>query len=120
MEDSLNAIKKALIVNSNWENGFYPQSLDKEITENIYQSVLPRFDNWKDRFNGLGISVHATWATHITIESIEYHGKYFRAKVHYRIQDHFGLDDSDIKNFFYRQFRIFRIWFVLQRWKDYG
>lgn len=120
MEDSLIHIKRALIEYTNWERGFFPQDLTEEITKGINKSVLPRFNNWKDRINGLGISVHATWATHITLESLEYNGQYFRAKVHYRIQDHFGLDDNDIRNIFYRQFRIFRIWFTLQRWENYG
>ncbi|WP_156324277.1 DUF3289 family protein [Winslowiella iniecta] len=43
-----------------------------------------------------------------------------KQKVHYRIQDHFGLDEDDITDLFYRQFRIFRIWFTLQRWQGYG
>ena len=60
------------------------------------------------------------WATHITLESLEVTGGSFRAKVHYGVQDHFGLDDTDIMNPQYREFRIFRLWFVLQRWKEYG
>ncbi|MCR1565502.1 DUF3289 family protein, partial [Mixta sp.] len=35
-------------------------------------------------------------------------------------QDHFGLDDNDIMKNKFRQFRFFRIWFVLQRHEKYG
>lgn len=30
------------------------------------------------------------------------------------------LDDIDVQNKLFRQFRIFRLWFVLQRWQEYG
>jgi uncharacterized protein (TIGR03034 family) len=66
------------------------------------------------------ITVHDTWATHITLESLEVTGESFRAKVHYRIQDHFGLDDDDVLDPLYREFRIFRLWFTLQRWDECG
>lgn len=34
--------------------------------------------------------------------------------------NHFGLDLYDIKDDFYRKFRFFRIWFFLQRHKDFA
>ncbi|MEZ2604542.1 DUF3289 family protein [Kluyvera intermedia] len=83
-------------------------------------TVLPKFDSLVDCTNGLVITVHDTWATHITLESLEVDGDSYRAKVHYRIQDHFGLDDDDVMNPVFRQFRIIRLWFVLQRWQEYG
>ncbi|XLF25401.1 DUF3289 family protein [Klebsiella pneumoniae] len=73
-----------------------------------------------DKTNGLVITVHDTWSTHITLESLEVTGDSYRAKVHYRVQDHFGLDDADILNPVFHQGRIFRIWFVLQRYVKYG
>lgn len=110
----------------NYEYGFIP--LDKKgklFDENsnfkdLSKAVLPKFDRLIDRTNGLVISVHDTWATHITLESLEVTGNSYRAKVHYRIQDHFGLDDADVQNELFRKFRIFRLWFVLQRWQEYG
>lgn len=35
-------------------------------------------------------------------------------------QDHFGLDDHDIMKNKFRQFKFFRIWFVLQRFEYFG
>lgn len=64
----------------------------------------------------MGISVHDTWATHITLKSLKINGDSYRAVVHYKVQDHFGLDGNDILNIKYRQLRFFRIWFVLQRY----
>lgn len=66
------------------------------------------------------ITVHDTWSTHITLVSLVVSGDSYRATVHYRIQDHFGLDDDDVLNPVYREFRIFRLWFALQRWDQYG
>ncbi|MDE9556488.1 DUF3289 family protein [Xenorhabdus bovienii] len=112
-------IKQALTDNIDWSNGYY--LLDKEylLNDSVMQSKLPIFNNIIDRINGLVISVHDTWATHITLQSLEVNGDRFRATIHYRIQDHFGLDDEDVTDSVYRQFRIFRIWFVLQRWEEY-
>ncbi|WP_119195848.1 DUF3289 family protein, partial [Klebsiella pneumoniae] len=73
-----------------------------------------------DKTTGLVITVHDTWSTHITLESLEVTGDSYRAKVHYRVQDHFGLDDADILNPVFHQGRIFRIWFVQQRYVKYG
>lgn len=82
--------------------------------------MLPEFDRVNDFTSGLVIVVHDTWATHITLESLEVSDDSYRARVHYRIQDHFDLDDADVLNPVYREFRIFRLWFALQRWNEYG
>jgi len=120
MESSLQKIRESLTGYINWNKGYLPQYRASVITDSLRNSFLPKFNNLMDRINGLGISVHDTWATHITLESLEINGPRYRAQVHYRIQDHFGLDDSDITDLFFRQFRIFRIWFTLQRWQGYG
>jgi len=44
----------------------------------------------------------------------------YRAVIHYKTQDHFGLDDEDILKNKYNQFRLFRIWFVLQRYQQFA
>jgi uncharacterized protein (TIGR03034 family) len=36
------------------------------------------------------------------------------------VQDHFGLDDEDIMKWKFKQFRMFRIWFFLQRFSKFG
>lgn len=63
---------------------------------------------------------HDTWATHITVKSLQVDSESYRALVHYRVQDHFGLDDDDIRKIKFNQFRFFRIWFVLQRYNQFG
>lgn len=35
-------------------------------------------------------------------------------------EDHFGLNLVDIRNSLYRDFRFFRIWFLLQRHRDFA
>ncbi|CNK69964.1 conserved hypothetical protein [Yersinia pseudotuberculosis] len=119
-DSSLLVIKKILKEKIDWDNGHYPSTAASLFNDEIKLTVLPRFNRWKDRTNGLGITVHAIHATHITIKSLKVDGDMFYATVHYRSQDHFGLDDTDVLDSFYRQFRIFHIWFVLQRWKGLG
>ena len=119
-ESSLLLIKKALDRNIDWDRKYLPASKKEDIISSIYKSSLPRFDRCRDRFNALGISVHDIYATHITINSLQIAGNRYRAVIHYRAQDHFGLDDNDIGNSFYFQFAVFRIWFVLQHWERFG
>lgn len=68
----------------------------------------------------MGITVHDTWATHITLRSLQIDNNWYRAVVHYKVQDHFGLDRDDILNKKFNQFHLFRIWFVLQRYNQFG
>ena len=91
----------------------------EKLIKNINEIRLPVFNELMDRFNSLGIAVHDTWSTHIHLDSLEINGGRYVAKIRFTIQDHFGLDDNDISNNFYRQFRLFRIWFILQRWEGY-
>jgi len=120
MADSLNKINKAMIKLIDWDEEIYPRKNFFGLEDAVMKSVLPKFNKKADRFNGLTISIHDTWSTQITLESLEIAGDRYKAKLHYRIQDHFGLDDADIKDWLYKQFRIFRIWFTLQRWEGYG
>ncbi|WP_413649102.1 DUF3289 family protein [Pantoea sp. B65] len=120
INNSLNKIRETIISHSHWDKKYYPRDNFNQFGVAINASYLPKFNRWIDNINGLTISVHDTWATHITLESLGINGDRYHAKLQYRIQDHFGLDDSDIIHRLYRQFRIFRIWFVLQRWEGYG
>ena len=119
-DSSLLKIKSVLKTAINYEYGIIPRAKKDDFERELSGSVLPKFNRAIDNTNGLVITVHDIWATHITLESLEVNGDSYRAKVHYRVQDHFGLDDSDVKNELFRHFRIFRLWFVLQRWDEYG
>ncbi|WP_416236065.1 YPO3983 family protein [Serratia rubidaea] len=100
----------------NWENKFYPKEHKDQFRKYISISRLPKFDRFQDNFNGMGITVHDTWATDITIKSLQVDNNRYRAIVHYKVQDHFGLDNEDILKIKFKQLRFFRIWFVLQRY----
>jgi len=115
-DNTLTRIKSALDANINKPNKTFLASSKSFITTNILHGRLPKFDRLEDRANGLGITVHDTWATHITITSLVFSATSWKASVHYRTQDHFGLDDVDILNWEFRQWRFFRLWFVLQRY----
>ncbi len=113
-------IKRIISKNTDWSNGFYPSEMKGEITRIICDSKLPKFDRFQDNYNGMGITVHDTWATHITIKSLHIDNNRYRAVVYYKVQDHFGLDSDDILKTKFCQFHFFRIWFVLQRYNQFG
>ncbi|KGT92266.1 hypothetical protein NG99_14785 [Erwinia typographi] len=113
-------IKNVLTANIVWDKGYYPDKLKNQLTLAVSNSVLPRFDRWKDNINGLGMSVHGVYATHITLRSLLVEEKNYRAVVHYKGQDHFGLDNRDIMSPKFHHLNIFRIWFVLQRWQKFA
>ncbi|ABS49732.1 MULTISPECIES: YPO3983 family protein [Yersinia pseudotuberculosis complex] len=115
---SLQLIKDTLNENIDWKNKLYPVEKENRLKIGISRGKLPKFDRLQDNFNGLGITVHDTYATHITIKSLQIDKQRYRAIVHYNIQDHFGLDDKDIIKF--RNYRFFRLWFVLQRYNQFG
>ncbi|EMQ2088617.1 DUF3289 family protein [Salmonella enterica subsp. enterica] len=96
------------------------ESRRSELTGVIAKKVLPKFDRPLDKVNGLGLSVHDTYATHITITSLSVKNNTYEAKVHYRIQDHFGLDGNDVTHWLYSHWDVFRIWFVLQHYDKEG
>lgn len=68
----------------------------------------------------MGISVHDTYATQITLTSLSIDNNEYKATINYKVQDHFGLDKKDISNSQFKMLRFFRIWFVLQRWEKLG
>lgn len=106
--------------NIDWDKRCYPVKEKDKLKEIIFGGKLPKFDRFQDNFNGMGITVHDTWATHITIKSLQIDNDRYRAVVHYNVQDHFGLDVDDISKFKFNQYRLFRIWFVLQRYNQFG
>lgn len=119
-ESSLLKIKKTLSDFIDWELGRYDSKNRYKFTENMSKTILPKFNKWVHRINSLTISVHDVWATTITLKSLVIKGDNYSAIVHYRAQDHFGLDSKDVLNPVYRQFRIFRIWFLLQHYDKYS
>lgn len=100
--------------------GFYFPSLFNEIEDSLHSSMLPKFNEPQDRINGLGISVHDIAAQKITLLDLNKYSIGWEATVYFEAQDHFGLDVTDIKNKVYRELRFFRIWFFLQRHKDFA
>lgn len=109
-------LKTAINTYNDWEKGYYPAKKNDELRKAISYGRLPKFDRIQDNINGMGITVHDTWATCITIKSLHIDKNRYRALVHYKVQDHFGLDSYDILKAKFNLFRFFRIWFVLQRY----
>ena len=104
----------------NWKENTYPIEKKDELRKAISGGKLPKFDRFQDNYNGMGITVHDTWVTHITLNSVHIENDRYRAVVHYKVQDHFGLDSEDILKTKFCQFHFFRIWFVLQRYNQFG
>ncbi|QGU85876.1 DUF3289 family protein [Erwinia sorbitola] len=117
---TLLGIKKVLGDKIDWGKSIYPAHEKDEFRKEISFGKLPKFDRFQDKLNGMSITVHDTWATHITLKSLQVEGDRYRAFVHYKVQDHFGLDIHDISKFKFKQFHFFRIWFLLQRYNKFG
>lgn len=103
-----------------WDRKTLPANKTEELRSIISESKLPKFDRFQDNFNGMGITVHDTWSTHIIIKSLQIDGNNYHAVLNYKVQDHFGLDDDDIFNVKFRSFQFFRIWFILQHYNKFG
>ncbi len=103
-----------------WDREYYPAHQKNELPKAILEGRLPKFSRFQDNFNGMGITIHDTSATDITLRSLQIHNDRYRAVVHYRVQDHFGLDSDDIRKTKFSQFHFFRIWFVLQHYIQFG
>ncbi|WP_380179950.1 YPO3983 family protein [Kalamiella sp. sgz302252] len=112
-------VKNVLKANIDWEKKCYPAEKKYRIRNAISKGKLPKFNRLQDNFNGMGITVHDTWATHITLKSLQIANDRYQAVVHYKVQDHFGLDVEDISKFRFNHFLFFRIWFVLQRFDQF-
>lgn len=119
MENSLEKLRKVLARNIEWDGGYYPQAKAQLLTNAVLNSRLPKFDGLINRIDGMGLAVHDTAGTEIILKSLHVQGDQFCAEVHYRIQDHFGLDENDIAHSLYGKLPLFQIWFVLQRWSGY-
>lgn len=117
---SLKTIQNTLHDNIDWKNKIFPAEYKSRMNAAIAYSILPKFRRFKDGCNGLGITIHDTFATQITLNSLSISGQEYSAHINYKVQDHFGLDKSDIFSSEYSAFRFFRIWFVLQRWEQFG
>lgn len=83
----------------------------------LINAHLPKYSRFVDNFNGLGISIHEINSTKITLESLRFEQKRYTAVIKYTGQDHFGLDINDISKVKFSLLKIFRIWFVLQRYQ---
>jgi uncharacterized protein (TIGR03034 family) len=106
---------------------FYLNSTSRDYQELLHKikyvllgSTLPKFNENEDRINGLGITVHDIAAQTITLSSLQGYTMGWSATLFFEAQDHFGLDVIDIQDKLYSQFRFFRIWFFLQRHRDFA
>lgn len=119
-QSSLKAIKETLDRRIDYDGGFLPETARSWLTAAIQESILPQFARSEDNFNGLGISIHDIYAMEIRLLELTVKHGTWRAKIRYQAQDHFGLDDNDIMQKKFNQFRFFRLWFVLQRYQQLG
>lgn len=116
-KSSLINISSSLAQNIDWSTRCLDSRKIAVINAAIKKCVLPKFTTLRDSFNGLGIAVHDICALKVTLQSLDIMRDRFRAVIRYDAQDHFGLDNHDISQYRFHQFRFFRIWFVLQRYE---
>lgn len=125
----VNTIKQIIreILHDNEFNQLSKDDLDS-LTAKISSRVkLPKFDDL-DWFNGLGITIHDTYSTKIYLNGFEimeievggFGRKSFKARLAFKIQDHFGLDIGDMNGKTFELSPWFCSWFILQRYRNYG
>ncbi|WP_256853107.1 DUF3289 family protein [Pantoea sp. Fr+CA_20] len=120
LNSSLKRIKEILDKNINYDKKTLPNEAIPQIAINIKSSILPKFTRTQDSFNGLGLAVHDTYSTEISIVELAISQNEYTAKIKYKVQDHFGLDQDDVRNWKFNQFYFFKTWFVLQRSVNFG
>jgi len=103
-----------------YQNGGLSEEKLPLLKKAIGETILPKFDSFTDRINGLGITVHDVHATKIDILRLTKSGNRWQARLRYQGQDHFGLDITDIRKPKFLQFQFFKIWFTLQRSDKFG
>jgi len=113
-------LQKAFEDNIDWKNNIYLSIEKAKLYEAISGGKLPNSIDFSIILTVWVLPYHDTWATHITLNSLHIENDRFRAVVHYKVQDHFGLDSDDILKTKFSQFHFFRIWFVLQRYNHFG
>lgn len=91
-----------------------------KIGNKINRTRLAKFIRFEDKFNGLGVSVHDVYAQEISLINFQRYAMSWSALLYFKGQDHFGLGKEDINDTIYKNFRFFRIWFLLQHHKDYA
>ncbi|WP_420851641.1 DUF3289 family protein [Pantoea alhagi] len=112
-KSSLKIIESVINNNLIYKERNFPMEKFNEFETAIQTTILPKFARKQDSINGLGITVHDIHSIEIKVLSLQVLNHSWEAKVEYVAQDHFGLDDNDIMKDKFRQFRFFKIWFVL-------
>jgi uncharacterized protein (TIGR03034 family) len=64
--------------------------------------------------------VHDIHAQQIDLIKFQKFAIGWEAWLHFQAQDHFGLDTTDITNSVFNKFQFFRIWFFLQRHRNFA
>jgi uncharacterized protein (TIGR03034 family) len=90
------------------------------LMKKIKRTQLSKFIRFEDNLNGLGISVHDVYAQEISMINFHRYAISWGALLYFKAQDHFGLGKEDITDSVYKRFRFFRIWFLLQRHREYA
>ncbi|KMV32656.1 DUF3289 family protein [Franconibacter pulveris] len=114
------AIKQVIDTYIDYQQKGYPGDKAFAFAEAIRDKILPKFDSFIDKINGMGVCVHDVHATQIKVLSLKVEEKRWRAKILFQGQDHFGLGIEDIQKRKFMQLQFFRIWFILQRFNRFG
>ncbi|EBH9036567.1 TPA: DUF3289 family protein [Salmonella enterica] len=117
---ALGAIRS--VINNYWQNRYQQiggSDFIYEVQRQISEVRLPKFDDFEDQFNGMGITDHDIFFQRIILYNFVRSRIGWSAEIVFEAQDYFGLDREDITKTLFRSFRFFRIWFVLQRYNAF-
>ncbi|HBL83821.1 MAG: hypothetical protein A2Y17_08225 [Clostridiales bacterium GWF2_38_85] len=105
-------IAQLLYTASNRDNCLLVQSL---LEAELWQPV---YNTYYDEVNGLKICIDSLWGNQIEISSYSLIGNTYSGTIHFKLYDHFGLDQNDIETFGF--FSGFRSWYILQHYNLYN
>ena len=75
-------LREAIEKYIDWESKCFPENEKNQLINAILDGKLPKFYRFQENLNGMGITIHDTWATHITIKSLQVDNDHYQAVVH--------------------------------------
>ncbi|WP_413492608.1 DUF3289 family protein [Morganella psychrotolerans] len=123
--DALNpvlaSVRKTLTAHIDWQAGKLCNNvnIENKFREGLNKTLLPAYSRWHDLKRKTPVILNDTWATEITLESLNIKNGHFTALLSYQLQGHFGLSTGDMQHFNGNN-RFFRLWYVLQRYEKFG
>jgi hypothetical protein len=123
MKEHIKAAKDGLTERLNaYEGNIKKMKFDINTTDkNVYFDALQGLTHlaFPDVFEGSGITVNDVWGYRITVKEYVLNNKQYSGILKFQLDDHFGLDKSDVRKLKTGIDNGIRAWFILQHYEKY-